>query len=46
MVEKKQSVSVLNSHVQEWFKMLQYAWPELRIQSYAALEMKKHFESD
>jgi hypothetical protein len=25
---------------------LQYAWPELIIQSYATLEMKKHFESD
>ncbi|KAB5540814.1 hypothetical protein DKX38_013788 [Salix brachista] len=28
----------------EWFKKLQYAWPELRIQSYATIEMKKHFE--
>ncbi|KAF9675348.1 hypothetical protein SADUNF_Sadunf09G0022800 [Salix dunnii] len=25
-------------------KKLQYAWPELRIQSYAILDMKKHFE--
>lgn len=46
MIEKSKLFLFSFLKFRNGWKKLQYAWPELIIQSYATLEMKKHLESD